>query len=77
MVLGRGLALVAVGLAAGTVGAVGLGRALAVYLYQTTPTDPIVYAAVGGVFLTAAALACLVPARRATAIDPLSALRAE
>jgi predicted permease len=77
MVLGRGLALVAVGLAAGTVGAVGLGRALAVYLYQTTPTDPIVYAAVGGVFLTSAALACLAPARRATAIDPLSALRAE
>jgi ABC-type antimicrobial peptide transport system permease subunit len=77
MVLRQGLLLVAVGLAGGAIGAAVFGRALASYLYKTTPTDPIVYAIVAAVFLTAAALACLGPARRATSIDPLRALRAE
>jgi putative ABC transport system permease protein len=77
MVLRQGLLLVGVGLVGGAIGAALLGSALATYLYKTTPTDPVVYASVGAVFLIAAALACLGPARRATSIDPLRALRAE
>ena len=77
MVLGQGLALVAVGLIAGSIGALVLARGIAAYLYQTPTTDPLVYIAVAAVFLIAAALACLGPARRATSIDPLLALRAD
>jgi predicted lysophospholipase L1 biosynthesis ABC-type transport system permease subunit len=77
MVVGQGLTLVAIGLAGGAAGSVVLARGLASYLYQTTPTDPIVYGVVSAVFLAAAAGACLMPARRATSIDPLKALRAE
>jgi predicted permease len=77
LVLRQGLVLVAAGLAAGAVGALLLGRTLAAYLYQTTPTDPAVYAAVAAVFVCAATAACLGPARRATSVDPLRALKTE
>jgi predicted permease len=77
MVLGQGLGLVAIGLAGGAAGAVLLARGIAAYLYQTPTTDPVVYIAVAAVFLLAATLACLGPARRATSIDPLLALKAD
>jgi predicted permease len=77
MVLGQGLGLVAIGLAGGAVGAVLLARGIAAYLYQTPTTDPLVYIGVAAVFLLSAALACLGPARRATSIDPLLALKAD
>jgi putative ABC transport system permease protein len=77
MVLRQGLALVAVGLAGGALAAMLFGRALTSYLYQTKPTDPLVYAVVASLFLIAAAVACLGPARRATSIDPLVALKSE
>ena len=77
MVLGQGLGLVAIGLVAGAAGAVLLARGIAAYLYQTPTTDPLVYIAVAAVFLLSATLACLGPARRATSIDPLLALRAD
>jgi predicted permease len=77
MVLRQGVVLVGIGLAGGAIGAALFGRALAAYLYKTTPTDPLVYASVAAVFLAAAAVACLGPARRATSIDPLRALKAE
>ena len=76
MVLGHGLGLVAIGLIAGAVGALLLARGIAAYLYQTPTTDPLVYLAVAAVFLLSATLACLGPARRATSIDPLLALKA-
>ena len=76
MVLRQGLTLVAIGLAGGTAAAVALGQLLSAYLYQTTPTDPFVYAVVAAIFVTAAAMACLGPARRATSVDPLLALKA-
>jgi putative ABC transport system permease protein len=77
LVLRQGMALVAVGLSAGAVAAVVLGRGISVFLYETRPTDPRVFAAVGAVFVAAALITCLGPARRATAIDPLLALKSD
>jgi putative ABC transport system permease protein len=77
MVLRQGLTLVAIGLVIGMVAAAAAGRVLSTYLYQTAPRDPMIMAAVAFAFLAAAALACLAPARRATTVDPLIALRTE
>jgi putative ABC transport system permease protein len=77
MVLRQGLTLVAGGLAIGLLGALALSRVLSAYLYQTTPYDPVVLVLVVAAFLTAGVIACLGPARRATKVDPLIALRAE
>jgi ABC-type antimicrobial peptide transport system permease subunit len=78
MMVGRqaGL-LVMAGMAAGIAGAFTLTRVLQSMLYGVTPTDPVTYA--GGLLLLAlvAAVACLVPARRAATIDPTVALRQE
>jgi putative ABC transport system permease protein len=77
MVLRQGLMLVAIGLVLGMVAAAAAARVLSTYLYQTAPRDPAIMAAVAGAFLAAATLACLAPARRATTVDPLIALRTE
>ncbi len=77
MVLRQGLTLVAIGLVFGIGGALAAGRVLSAYLYQTAPRDPLIIAAVAAVFVIAGVLACLIPARRATTVDPLIALRAE
>jgi predicted permease len=77
MVVRQGLRLVLFGLAAGTVVAMLFGRLFARYLYEIGPTDPRVLAGVAALFVIAAVVACLIPARRATAIDPLRALRSE
>jgi putative ABC transport system permease protein len=77
MVLRQGLTLVGIGLVVGIVAAAAGGRVLSAYLYQTTPGDPIIVGIVAVTFLAAAALACLAPARRATTVDPLIALRTE
>jgi predicted permease len=75
MVVGQGLALALAGTAVGILGAVGLTRLLSTLLYATSPTDMFTFAAVSAVFLTVAAVACFIPARQVTAIDPLIALR--
>lgn len=77
MVVRQGLTLVAIGLALGLAGAMAMSRALSAYLYQTTPHDPLVLVTVATAFLAAGAAACLGPARRATMVDPLIALRTE
>ncbi len=77
MVLRQGLTLVVIGLVVGIGGALAAGRVLSSYLYQTAPRDPMIFAAVAGVFVLAGVLACLIPARKATTVDPLIALRAE
>ncbi len=76
-VLVEGLGPVVLGLVAGTVaGFLGL-RFMRSYLFEVTPGDPIPYGAAGILLITVAALACVLPARRATKVDPMVALRAE
>jgi ABC-type antimicrobial peptide transport system permease subunit len=77
MILRQGLTPVTVGLAVGLVGALTLTRVAARLLFAIEPTDPVTYAAVVAMLAAVAALACLVPARRAAAIDPMRALRAD
>ncbi len=77
MVVRQGLTLVVIGLVIGVGGALAAGRVLSSYLYQTAPRDPLIFTAVAAVFILAGIVACLIPARRATTVDPLIALRAE
>ena len=77
MVLGEGLRLALAGVVAGLAGAWSLSRFLASLLYGVKPDDPLTFAAVPLVLLSVALLACYIPARRATAIDPMRALRCE
>jgi predicted permease len=75
LVVGQGLRLAAAGIALGILGAFGVTRFVKSILYNVTPTDPVSFAGVA-IFLTlVAALASYVPARRATTVDPLVALR--
>jgi predicted permease len=76
MVLRQGLTLVVLGLAAGTIGAFFLARLMKEVLYGVSPTDPLTFVAVTVVLLGVAVVACLMPARRATMVDPITALRA-
>ena len=77
LVVGRGMLLVSIGLVVGLVGAFALTRFMGNLLYGVTPTDPLTFAGVAGVLLAAAAVASYLPARRATRVDPIIALRAE
>jgi len=77
MVVRQGLTLVVIGLAIGIGGALVAGRVLNAYLYQTAPRDPVIFAGVAAVFVLSGIIACLIPARRATTVDPLIALRSE
>ena len=77
LVLGQGVMMVAIGLAVGIGGAWAFGKLLERYLFNTPPTDIGAYAVVASIFFAATVIAALGPARRATSIDPLSALRAE
>ena len=77
MVFRQGLALTVVGLALGLTGALAGTRVLAGFLYEVSPTDPLTFLGVAGVILAVAALAAFFPARRASGMDPLEALRVE
>jgi putative ABC transport system permease protein len=76
-VLGQGLALAGVGIGLGLAGAVALQRVIAGMLYEVEPTDPLTLAGVSALMAVAALLAALLPARRATRVDPMEALKAE
>jgi len=77
LVLRQGLVMVLAGLAIGATASFAFGRVLSSYLFLTEPTDPLTFTMVSLVFVACAAGACFVPARRATTIDPTTALRAE
>jgi putative ABC transport system permease protein len=77
LVMKRGLMAAAVGVAVGIAGALALTRFMQSLLFETTPYDPLVYAAVALLLLAAAALACLLPARRAARVDVARLLRTE
>jgi putative ABC transport system permease protein len=77
MVMGRGLALTGSGLAAGCLAAAWGARLLASQLYDVAPTDPATFAASCLLLLGVAVLACYVPARRATRVAAVRALRHE
>ena len=77
MIFGQGLAQLTVGMTLGLALAFGIARLLRVILFQVQPRDPVIFGGVVAVLLGVGLLACFVPARRATAIDPLVALRAD
>jgi predicted permease len=77
LVVHQGMRLAAIGLAGGLVAAFALTRFMAGLLYGVRPADPATLAAVALLLGAIALLACYIPARRATAIDPMAALRCE
>jgi putative ABC transport system permease protein len=77
LIIRDGLALVCIGVVLGLGGAFALTRLMTTLLFGVTPTDGLTIGAVSGVLITVALLACFIPARRATKVDPLVALRYE
>jgi predicted permease len=77
LILKRGLWQMGLGLGLGLAGAFGLSRVLRTLLVQVTPTDPLTFGSITIILTCVAIAACVIPARRATRVDPLIALRAE
>jgi macrolide transport system ATP-binding/permease protein len=77
LVIGQGLKLAGVGLLLGFLGAFAASRVLSSLLYDVNTHDPVTFAAVSLVLLASAILACYIPARRATRVDPIIALHYE
>ena len=77
MVLGQALRLTVAGVAVGLVASLALSRTLAGLLFDLSPTDPATLACVAALLSGVAALASYLPARKATRVDPLIALRTE
>ncbi len=77
MILGQGLRTILIGVAIGIAGSLALTRAVASLLFGVTPTDPLTFGAVTLLLVGAALLASYFPARRATRVDPMTALRYE
>jgi ABC-type antimicrobial peptide transport system permease subunit len=76
-VLGQGARLTAAGLAAGVAGALALTRLLQAQLFNVKPTDPFTIAAVAMFIAAVSCVACLIPASRASRVDPMVVLRDE
>jgi putative ABC transport system permease protein len=77
LVVGQGFKLTLIGVAVGLAGAFGLTRFLSSLLYAVRPTDPLTFVAVSLLLIAVALLASYIPARRATKVDPMVALRHE
>jgi putative ABC transport system permease protein len=77
MILGQGMRTILVGIAVGLAGSLALTRTVESLLFGVTATDPLTFGAVILLLVAAALLACYIPARRATRVDPMVALRYE
>jgi putative ABC transport system permease protein len=77
LVVRQAMVLASIGVAVGTLGAYAATRVLSSLLFEVSPTDPGTFAGVAVVLASAAFVESLVPARRATQVDPLVALRTE
>jgi putative ABC transport system permease protein len=77
MILNQGMGLALVGVGIGLVGAFALTNAVKSFLFQVTPNDPATFVGVAAMLAVSALAACYIPARRASKVDPLHALRTE
>jgi predicted permease len=77
LMLEEGLRQASIGIVIGLAGAIVLTRLMQTLLFGVTPTDPLTFAGVAVLLLMVAALACYIPARRATKVDPVAIMRAE
>ena len=77
LILREGMGVAAVGAVTGLLGALALAGLLGGLLYETNPRDPMAFAAVAGFVVVMSLLAAALPARRASRVNPIDALRAE
>jgi ABC-type antimicrobial peptide transport system permease subunit len=77
LVLRQGISIAAIGIVVGVAGALALSRITRSLLYGVDPADPATFGAVVAVIAVVATAACLIPMRRATRVDPLTAIRAD
>jgi ABC-type antimicrobial peptide transport system permease subunit len=77
MVLGYGLVLAVVGSVTGLMLAAAAGRILTAFMFGAPPVDALMFSAAAALFIAVGLAACLVPALRASTIDPLQALRCD
>jgi putative ABC transport system permease protein len=77
LIIGQGIKLISIGVAIGLLASFGLTRLMKNLLYDVTATDPTTFLLIPLLLAVVALLACYIPARRATKVDPLLALRHE
>jgi putative ABC transport system permease protein len=77
LAVGQGMSPVAIGLALGLLGAWAVSRLMRRFVFEVSPLDPAAFAAAAGLLAGAAVLACYLPARRATRVEPMSVLKGE
>ena len=77
LIVGQGMILALVGVGLGLAAAFALTRVIRGMLYEVSATDPVTFLAVSALLVIVSLISCLIPARRATKVDPLIALRSE